>query len=115
MKKIFVLFITIGFLTNGCSQNNEPEFEYKEWHSSPTRSPLSSTVYPFVDWEDVMGIKKGLTENDAEFGFQYYHHPVNAIIFTRSPQNVDYEIALKLSEDKNEVIDISYLELETNN
>lgn len=113
MNKIIALFLTISFLTIGCNQNKDSKFEFKEWHKSPNRSPLSSTLYPYVEWNKAMHIKFGLTEKNAEFDFQYYHHPVNAIIFTKSPENENYEIALKLSEDKTEVIDISFLKLES--
>lgn len=112
MNKIIALFLTISFLTVSCSQNKDSKFEYKEWHKSPNRSPLSSTIYPFVEWKEAVKIKIGLTEKNAKFDFQYYHHPINAIVFTKSPQNENYEIALKLSEDKNEVTDISFLKLE---
>ncbi len=110
MKRIIILLTF--FLSTSCVQKTESQFEYKKWHESPNRSPLSSTVYPFVKWENVVNIKKGLTQENAGFVFQYYHHSVNAIIFTKSPQNEDYEIALKLSEDKNKIIDISYFKLE---
>ena len=113
MNKIFALFLTISFLAISCNQNQNSKFEFKEWHKSADRSPLSSTIYPYVEWNTAMNIKNGLTEKNAEFDFQYYHHPVNAIIFTKSPQNENYEIALKLSEDKNEVTDISFLKLES--
>ncbi|MAN28322.1 MULTISPECIES: hypothetical protein [Mesonia] len=115
MNRIIALLLTISFLTISCNESSDSKFEYKEWHKSPTRSPLSSTVYPFVEWEKAMEIKIGLTEKNADFDFQYYHHPVNAIVFTKSPQNENYEIALKLSEDKNEVTDISFLKLESIN
>ncbi|WP_272024126.1 hypothetical protein [Olleya namhaensis] len=113
MKKIITLFLTISFLTISCNQNQDSKFEYKEWHKSPNRSPLSSTLYPHVEWNDAMNIKLGLTKKKAKFDFQYYHHPVNAIIFTKSPENEKYEIALKLSDDKTEVTDISFLKLES--
>jgi hypothetical protein len=111
--KIIALFLIISFLTISCNQNQDSKFEFKQWHKSANRSPLSSTIYPYVQWNKVMNIKLGLTEKNAEFDFQYYHHPVNAIIFTKSPKNENYEIALKLSKDKTEVIDISFLKLKS--
>ena len=113
MNKIIALFLTISFLIVSCNKNQDSKFEFKEWHKSPKRSPLSSTLYPYVEWNEAMNIKLGLTEKNAKFDFQYYHHPVNAIVFTKSPENENYEIALKLSEDKNEVVDISFLKLES--
>ena len=103
----------LGFLIINCNRNSEQKLEYKEWHKSPNRNPLSSTTYPFIEWKDAMNINIGLTEKKAKFEFQSYHHPENAIIFTKSPQDENYEIALKLSEDKKEVIEISYLKLES--
>ncbi|MGB1040982.1 MAG: hypothetical protein ACPGVD_08920, partial [Flavobacteriales bacterium] len=70
------------------------------------------TLYPYIEWEDVLELKIGLTEEKAGFDFQYYHHPINAIVFSESPQNESFEIALKLSDDKNEIIDISFLKLD---
>lgn len=113
MNKIFALFLTISFLTISCNQNQDSKYEFKEWHKSANRSPLSSTMYPYVEWKDAMNIKLELTDKNAKFDFQYYHHPVNAIIFTKSPENENYEIALKLSEDKTEVIDLSFLKRES--
>ncbi|WP_299889929.1 hypothetical protein [uncultured Lacinutrix sp.] len=113
MKKIIALFLTISFLTISCNQNQDSKFEFKQWHKSANRSPLSSTLYPYVEWNEAMNIKIGLTEKNAGFNYQYYHHPVNAIIFTKSPEYENYEIALKLSEDKTKVIDISFLKLES--
>ena len=104
-----------AFYTNRCTRKQDSKFEYKEWHKSPNRSPLSSTFYPFIEWKVAVDIKIGLNENNAEFDFQYYHHPINAIVFTKSPRNENYEIALKLSEDKKEVTDISFLKLESIN
>ena len=65
-----------------------------------------------MDWEDAIELKVGLTKEDASFSFQSYHHPVNAIVYTKSPENEKYEIALRLSFDDNEVIDISFLKIE---
>ncbi len=112
MNKIIALFLTINFLTISFYQNQNSKFEFKEWHKSPNRSPLFSTIYPHVEWNEIKKIKLGLTKKNAEFDFQYYHHPVNAIIFTKSPENENYEIALKLSDDKTKVIDISFLKLD---
>lgn len=115
MNKIFALFLTINILTISCDGSDNYKIEHKEWHISPDRSPMSSILYPFIEWKDAMEIKIGLTEKNAEFDFQYYHHPINAIVFTKSPKNENYEIALKLSKNKKEVTDISFLKLDLKN
>jgi hypothetical protein len=85
----------------------------KPWHVSPSPDPRSSTVYPVVDWERVRSVRIGMCESDAERALgarlQYYHHAVNAIVFTNHPQYGRMEVAFRLSVDKC-ITDVSYKE-----
>lgn len=84
---------------------------YKSWHQSPTDDPRSSTLYPLVPWDVLAQIKVGMSESQvaALIGSrpQYFHHPINAIVFSRTPEGRDVEVALKRSSN-GAVEDLSY-------
>lgn len=83
----------------------------KEWHVSPSKDPRSSTIYPFVLWEIVREIRIGMNGNELKVlinDVQNYHHPINAIVFTKDPNGIEYEVAIKLSKDLS-VEDLSFL------
>jgi hypothetical protein len=83
----------------------------KAWHTSPDPNPASSTAYPFIPWLDVLKIRVGMSEAEVEkltgHHLQYYHHPVNAILFSSTPEAKSVEVALKRSPE-GAVEDISY-------
>lgn len=88
--------------------------EKKSWHVSPSINPRSSTIYPYVDWSVIESLHLGMSaENAAKLvhDLQYYHHPINAIVFSEY-KGIKYEVALKLSKDKNVIVDISYKKIE---
>jgi len=66
-----------------------------------------------VDWERVRLVRVGMCESEAErvlgARLQYYHHPVNAIVFTTHPQYGRIEVAFRLSAQKC-ITDVSYKE-----
>jgi hypothetical protein len=93
------------FSATGCRSS----LPTKTWHTSPVSDIRSSTVYPFVEWKVVQKFKPGMTSEEARslvFDLQWYHHPVNAIVFSRHKQH-DYEVALRLSDDKQTITDVS--------
>ncbi len=103
-------FLCIAFLfLTGCSDS--PTFDEKDWHVSPSGDPRSSTLYPFVEWDIVQQVKDGMCQAEAEdalgASFQFYHHPVNAIVFSEHPTGRDLEVAFKLSSEQC-IEDISY-------
>ena len=71
---------------------------------------MSSTSYPFVPWSVVQALHPGMEAVEAKrlvFDLQSYHHPVNAIVYSRYlGQNI--EVALKMSADGQIVEDVSY-------
>lgn len=74
----------------------------KAWHISPSGDPRSSTIYPFVSWDVIQRIEVGMNENELETlirDVQIFHHPINAIVYTRDPGGIEYEVAIKLSGD----------------
>ncbi len=83
----------------------------KAWHTSPDPNPASSTAYPFIPWIDVLRIRVGMSESEVEKltgrPLQYYHNPVNAILFSTTPDGESIEVALKRSPE-GAVEDISY-------
>jgi hypothetical protein len=83
----------------------------KAWHTAPDPNPASSTAYPFIPWIDVLRIRVGMSEAEVEkltgHPLQFYHHPVNAILFSTTPDARSIEIALKRAPDGS-VEDISY-------
>jgi len=110
MNKRTIVFLGIVCLF-GCTNASLPT---KNWHTSPTRNPLSSTVYPWVEWSVVQQLHVGMSADEARLlvrDLQWYHHPVNAIIFT-SRKGRSCEVALKLSKDKKVIEDISYKDLD---
>jgi hypothetical protein len=112
MKKInisaiilFVSFILIfGF--------GNDSFTEKDWHESPNTDLRSSDIYPYVEWRTVLEIKPGMKAEKVKkmVGFlNCYDHPINAIIYTQNPDDgLKYEVALKLSKDKNIIEDLSF-------
>lgn len=106
MREVILLGIAIAFLP-GC-QN--PELCTKDWHTSPERNVMSSTIYLFAEWSAVQRLHPGMSTEDAErlIGpLQTYHHPVNAIVYSVHDGRT-YEVALKISKDRKTVEDISY-------
>ncbi len=97
-------------------ETNECEYfdiVYKDWHTSPSDSVKSSNIYPIVKWKDVKKLRIGMNEKKLVSiisSIQNYNHKVNAIIFTQSPDSINYEIAIKLNEYI-EVTDLSFKEL----
>ncbi|MEO7917936.1 MAG: hypothetical protein ABIT01_00610, partial [Thermoanaerobaculia bacterium] len=83
----------------GCT--GAPALPLKAWHVSPSGDPRVSTSYAVIPWGLVLRIRPGMTEAEvvALTGqrLQYYHHPVNAIFFSRTPEGISVEIALKRS------------------
>jgi hypothetical protein len=106
MKRI----VTIGIVAAcfaGCAST---ALETKSWHVSPDRNPMSADLYGFAEWPVVQKLHVGMSVSDAKelVGIlQSYHHPVNAIVFTKH-RGQEYEVALKLSKDKKSIEDISY-------
>jgi hypothetical protein len=76
-----------------------PARSQQAWHVSPSSDPRSSTVYFQVDWAVMEKVKIGMPEKEVEailgMRLQFYHHPVNAIVFSRTPEGIAVEIALK--------------------
>jgi hypothetical protein len=103
-------YLTAGFLS-ALFERTPESLPLKAWHVSPDPSPMSSTAYPFVSWLDVLRIKVGMPEPEVVKivgqRLQYYHHPVNAILFSRTPEGQPVEVALKRSPE-GAVEDISY-------
>ena len=68
-------------------------------------------AYPVVAWDAVQRIRPGINEAEATailgWPLESYHHPVNAIVYTRAPDGVNYEVALKLSPDRR-IEELSY-------
>jgi hypothetical protein len=82
----------------------------KPWHTSPSRDPRSSTLYPFVPWSVVQELHPGIETAKATrliTVLQRYHHPVNAIAYS-SYAGQEIEVALKLSADGQTVEDVSF-------
>ena len=95
----------------GCAAHR---LERKSWHVSAGwhASEISSTLYPAVEWDVILKLRPGMSAKEAKdlIGMlQSYHHPVNAIVFSRNPRDgKQYEVALKLSKDKTIIEDISF-------
>jgi len=110
LRKMMKRIVTIGILSAclaGCANQH---FATKPWHTSPSRNPEMSVVYPHVEWPVVQKLTPGMSSVEAKalvHDLQSYHHPVNAIIFTEFKER-RYEVALKLSKDKLIIEDISY-------
>jgi len=109
MKRfIVILMVMTGIM--GCGSERLLE---KSWHTSPSSDPLWSTIYPMVDWSRVELVKVGMSQEEAEqvleVRLQFFHHPINAILFTTHPNGRHLEVALKLSQDRH-IEDISYKE-----
>jgi len=85
----------------------------KPWHVSPSSDLRSSMVYPVVEWERVRRVRVGMCASEAErvlgARLEYYHHPVNAIVFTTHPQYGRMEVAFRLSAQKC-ITDVSFKE-----
>jgi hypothetical protein len=82
----------------------------KPWHASPASDVRGSTLYPVVDWSVVQQLSPGMTGEQAAAligGLQWHSHPANAILYSRRGGR-DYEVALRLSDDKRTITDISY-------
>ena len=107
--------LSVGLLA--CASAGHPDVPIhqppKRWHISPSSGARSSTLYPMVDWERVRLVRVGMCESEAErvlgARLQYYHHPVNAIVFTTHPQYGRMEVAFRLSAQKC-ITDVSYKE-----
>lgn len=106
--KILLLIVLWGELLCGCESSLI--LETKPWHTSPSADPRSSTLYPYAEWKSIQKIKVGMTIKKVKtlgHDLQSYEHPVNAIIFTEH-NGKEYEVALKLSENLNQIVDVSY-------
>ena len=105
MNKKIILILAISVACISCSPRplSQHAITLKECHVSPSNDPRSSTIYPFVSWDVVQKIKIGMNETDLKtliHDVQNYHHPINAIIFTKDPIGTRYEVAIKLSKNK---------------
>lgn len=118
MRRSLISFVGVPFLALlACTSAGQPSVPVhqppKPWHISPASDPGSSTVYPVVDRERVRRVRVGMCESEAEHvlgaRLQYYHHPVNAIVFTTDPQRGRVEVAFRLSAHKC-IMDVSYKE-----
>jgi hypothetical protein len=108
MKRI----VTIGILAACIAGCTSPNLVTKPWHVSAgwRASPISSTLYPYVEWSTIQELRVGMSAQEAEtlvHDLQYYHHPMNAIVFSEY-RGEEFEVALKLSKDKETIEDISY-------
>jgi len=102
-----------NYQENICENTEKVE---KHWHVSPSNDPLSSTIYPVVLWENFQKIKIGMDEKELKSligDIQNYHHPVNAIVYTSDQNNINYEVAIKLSTNLF-VEDLSFKKLTSN-
>lgn len=83
----------------------------KAWHQSPSANPMSSTAYSVVDWDRVEQVRIGMCASEAESvlggSLEYYHHPINAIVYSRNASCGPIEVAFKLSKEHC-IEDISY-------
>jgi hypothetical protein len=89
----------------GCA----PGVTSKSWHTSPGPSDIQD-AYPDVQWDVVQQVRPGMRADDAVRlvrELQWYRHPINAIVYSHHFGHV-YEVALRLSEDKKTITDISY-------
>jgi hypothetical protein len=88
-----------------------PARSQQAWHVSPSNDPRSSTVYFQVDWAAMQKVKIGMPEKEVEailgMRLQFYHHPGNAIVFSKTPEGKAVEIALKRG-DSGTIEGISY-------
>ena len=105
MNKKIILIWAISVACIGCSPRplSQHVTTLKEWHVSPSNDSRSSTIYPFVSWNVVQKIKIGINEADLKpliHDLQNYHHPINAIVFTKDSNGTRYEVAIKLSKNK---------------
>ncbi len=110
MKRIILIGIMCACLIGCASQ----KLATKPWHSSPSRDPRMSVVYPLVEWTVIQKLTPGMSALQAEAlvrDLQSHLHPINAIVFTKYKDR-EYEVALKLSKDKKIIEDISYKRLD---
>lgn len=92
----------VALLWIGCSAA-EPDLQPKPWHVSPDSNPQSSVSYPYAAWNVVTQLHAGMSEAEVEAlvgqKMQYYLHPTNAIVFSRTPRGRNVEVALKRAPD----------------
>src|SRR5438132_627494 len=97
----------------GCTGTPRPRAALvtKAWHASPETNPMSSTAYRYAPWTTIESLRAGMssTEATALIGpLQWYHHPVNAIVYLHDPSGQDVEVALRLSDDKSTILELSF-------
>jgi len=83
----------------------------RAWHTSTSGDPRSSTIYPVIEWKIVESLRIGMPQAQAEaligLPLQFYHHPVNAIVYSKTAQGRMVEVALKRAADGS-IEDISF-------
>ena len=107
--KLQRLIVTWMVALVGCA-STPATVEERPWHQSPPSGPAWSVAYPVAEWSAVQKLRVGMTEERAAktlgVPLQYYNHPVNAIVFTTSPDGKEFEVALKREGGK--IVDVSY-------
>jgi hypothetical protein len=110
MQRTRTQLIVATLLLLGCAIA-EIDLPQKAWHVSPSSDPRSSTSYPYVAWNLIERIRPGMSEAEVEglIGqpLQFYHHPINAIVYSRTPRGKNIEVALKRGADGT-IEDLSY-------
>lgn len=110
--RLFLTFVMLFLFLESAYASDDMRLIQKPWHTSPSASPRSSTLYPAVTWDVAKQLKIGMTQKQAEkvigASLQYYHHPINAILFVMEDKNLgEMEVALKRAADGS-IEDISY-------
>ena len=107
-----VAVLAVVLLACASSPQNPPALETRPWHISPDPSLRSDTAYPWVRWGAVLKLHAGMSAASAEAltgtALQWFHHPINAILYTRDPSGRAIEVALRLSDPKDVVLDTSF-------
>jgi hypothetical protein len=92
------LFVALAFAVPSHAQEAR-SYPQQAWHVSPAIDPMSSTLYQIIAWERIKKIQIGMPESKVESLLgakpQFYHHPINAIFFSTTPQGQLVEVALK--------------------
>jgi hypothetical protein len=93
-----------------CASSSLPIIE-KAWHVSPARNPMSSDLYSVAEWRNVRRVRCGMSEERAIHvlgvrWLQHAQHFVNAIVYTKGPDGVEYEVALK--REGGHITDVSF-------
>ena len=87
------------------------DLTFKNWHTSPSSEPKTSSLYPDVAWSRIEQVHLGMCQEELEallgVALESYHHPINAIVFSRHSTMGRVEVAFRLSDEKC-VLDTSY-------